>query len=130
MSGGSEVWINASDWRRAAAVVREQNIREGEERRWRGSRLWVFGRRVIFLRLKDEPLGPNPSARKLRQKCQTTSLPSGRLSLQFCCEGRRRYSGRSGPRKLKSGCDLLDGGGASVKATKFCNKHHSGHRPV
>lgn len=27
MSGGSEVWINASDWRRAAAVAREQNIR-------------------------------------------------------------------------------------------------------
>lgn len=33
VSGGSEVWINASDWRRAAAVVREQNIRRGEERR-------------------------------------------------------------------------------------------------
>lgn len=33
VSGGSEVWINASDWRRAAAVVREQNIRQrGEER--------------------------------------------------------------------------------------------------
>lgn len=30
MSGGSEVWINASDWRRAAAVVREQNIRRRE----------------------------------------------------------------------------------------------------
>lgn len=30
MSGGSEVWISASDWRRAAAVVREQNIRRRE----------------------------------------------------------------------------------------------------
>lgn len=40
VSGGSEVWINASDWRRAAAVVREQNIRrwgeEGEKRRGDG----------------------------------------------------------------------------------------------
>lgn len=26
-SGGSEVWISASDWRRAAAVVREQHSR-------------------------------------------------------------------------------------------------------
>lgn len=32
VSGGSEVWINASDWRRAAAVVREQNIRQREKR--------------------------------------------------------------------------------------------------
>lgn len=32
VSGGSEVWINASDWRRAAAVVREQNIRWREKR--------------------------------------------------------------------------------------------------
>lgn len=31
VSGGSEVWINASDWRRAAAVVREQNIRQREK---------------------------------------------------------------------------------------------------
>lgn len=60
---------------------------------------------MIFLRLKDEPLGPNPSARKLRQKRQTTSSPSafgspskvGRLSLQFCCRGRRRYQ----PQKAK-----------------------------
>ncbi|KAM7399794.1 hypothetical protein PAMP_019038 [Pampus punctatissimus] len=42
VSGGSEVWINASDWRRAAAVVREQNItrrekREREERREDGN---------------------------------------------------------------------------------------------
>lgn len=33
VSGGSEVWINASDWRRAAAVVREQNIRRRREER-------------------------------------------------------------------------------------------------
>ena len=32
VSVGSEVWINASDWRRAAAVVREQNIRQREKR--------------------------------------------------------------------------------------------------
>lgn len=32
VSGGSEVWINANDWRRAAAVVREQNIRQRERR--------------------------------------------------------------------------------------------------
>ncbi|KAI9540871.1 hypothetical protein NQZ68_036207, partial [Dissostichus eleginoides] len=32
VSGGSEVWINASDWRRVAAVVREQNIRWREKR--------------------------------------------------------------------------------------------------
>lgn len=43
VSGGSEVWINASDWREAAAVVREQNIRQGEKRereeeRWKGYR--------------------------------------------------------------------------------------------
>lgn len=33
VSGGSEVWINASYWRRAAAVVREQNIRRKEDRK-------------------------------------------------------------------------------------------------
>lgn len=26
---GSEVWINASDWRRSAAAAREQNTRDG-----------------------------------------------------------------------------------------------------
>lgn len=50
----------------------------------------------MFLRLKDEPLGPNRSARKLRQECQTTSLASafgssesnvGRLILQSRGEG-------------------------------------------
>lgn len=39
MSGGSEVWINASDWRRAAAVVREQNIRRREKREKRGEKM-------------------------------------------------------------------------------------------
>lgn len=40
VSGGSEVWINASYWRRAAAVVREQNIRRpgAEEEKWRWKR--------------------------------------------------------------------------------------------
>lgn len=51
VSGGSEVWINANDWRRAAAVVREQNIRQrerrGEERRWKRSRRRIFGKRVM-----------------------------------------------------------------------------------
>ena len=37
MSGGSEVWINASDWRRAAAVVREQNI---SMREWKKEKRW------------------------------------------------------------------------------------------
>lgn len=37
VSGGSEVWINASDWRRAAAVVREQNIRWREKREAKGN---------------------------------------------------------------------------------------------
>lgn len=32
VSGGSEVWINASDWRRAAAVVRELNITQRKKR--------------------------------------------------------------------------------------------------
>lgn len=57
--------------------------------------LGVFGRRV-----EDEPLGPDPSAGKLRQKRRTTSLPSAFGSPSE--GGRRRYSGRSGPRKLKS----------------------------
>lgn len=39
VSGGSEVWINASDWRRAAAVVREQNIRRREKRKKRGEKM-------------------------------------------------------------------------------------------
>lgn len=60
VSGGSEVWINASDWRRAAAVVREQNIRRREKREKRGEEMEKvqtlnFGKRVIFLRLKDKP---------------------------------------------------------------------------
>lgn len=53
VSGGSEVWINASDWRRAAAVVREQNIRRREKREKRGEEMervqtLNFGKRVIF----------------------------------------------------------------------------------
>lgn len=36
VSGGSEVWNNASDWRRAAAVEREQNIRCEKKRRKKG----------------------------------------------------------------------------------------------
>lgn len=39
VSGGSEVWINASDWRRAAAVVREQNIRRRETREQRAEKM-------------------------------------------------------------------------------------------
>ena len=39
VSGGSEVWINASDWRRAAAVVREQNIRRREKREKREEKM-------------------------------------------------------------------------------------------
>ena len=39
VSGGSEVWINASDWRRAAAVVRDQNIRQREKREKRGEKM-------------------------------------------------------------------------------------------
>lgn len=53
VSGGSEVWINASDWRRAAAVVREQNIRRREKREKRGKEMervqtLNFGKRMIF----------------------------------------------------------------------------------
>lgn len=53
VSGGSEVWINASDWRRAAAVVREQNIRRRETREKRGEEMervqtLNFGKRMIF----------------------------------------------------------------------------------
>lgn len=69
MSGGSEVWINASDWRRAAAVVREQNIRQRERSGdGAGPGAGFFGRRVIFLRLRDEPLGPNPECQKTPAK--------------------------------------------------------------
>lgn len=39
MSGGSEVCINASDWRRPAAVVREWNIRWREKRKKRGDKM-------------------------------------------------------------------------------------------
>lgn len=39
VSGGSEVWINASDWRRAAAVVRDQNIRQREKREKKGEQI-------------------------------------------------------------------------------------------
>lgn len=52
-AGGSEVWIHASDWRRAAAVVREQNLRRRERSRgWSRSR-----RRVGVLRLPEESSG-------------------------------------------------------------------------
>lgn len=54
VSGGSEVWINASYWRRAAAVVREQNIREESKRSGdgKGPDAEFFGERVIFCHWK------------------------------------------------------------------------------
>lgn len=49
VSGGSEVWINASDWRRVAAVGREQNVRCGEEEKEEGiERTQKFGRKPII----------------------------------------------------------------------------------
>lgn len=57
VSGGSEVWINASDWRRAAAVVREQNIRRREKRGEKMERVqrlifWGKGGEILCLKTR------------------------------------------------------------------------------
>lgn len=49
--------------------------------------LGFFGRRAMFLRLKDEPLGPDPSAKKLRRKMSNNKFTVRvRVSVQRAVE--------------------------------------------
>lgn len=76
VSGGSEVWINASDWRRAAAVVREQNIRRREKRgeKMEGVQTQNFGKGDIL-----RSCCMKESASKVEQRCKTAYLQNPNL---------------------------------------------------
>lgn len=98
MSGGSEVWINASDWRRAAAVAREQNIRResgAEDGEGPGAGAGEGGRRFYARR----------TSRRARSQCRLargTSPAEGRKEGGCARIGAGRAR-RSGPGRQKSG---------------------------
>lgn len=69
MSGGSEVWINASDWRRAAAVVREQNIRRRERR---GEEREMERVQALGFWKEGDVSAPERRAARAESECQKT----------------------------------------------------------